>query len=62
VPGATGLGYAVVGLLSAGFLLLAARTVVALTRHAFFLRVPVPVPVPGQAGPAATAQAAATAP
>jgi tellurite resistance protein len=42
VPGATGLGYAVVGLLSAGFLLLAARTAVALRNGTFFLRVPVP--------------------
>ena len=53
VPGATGLGYAVVGLLSAGVLLLAARTVVALLHHTFFLR----VPVPAQGGPATTAQA-----
>ena len=58
VPGATGLGYALVGLLSAGFLLLAARTVVALWRGTFLLRVPVPT----QAGPAATAQAAVAAP
>ena len=56
VPGATGLGYALVGLLSAGFLLLAARTVVALMHGTFFLR----VPVPAQAGPATTAQAAAS--
>jgi tellurite resistance protein len=39
VPGATGLGYALLGLLSAGFLLLAARTAVALMRGTFFLRV-----------------------
>jgi tellurite resistance protein len=58
VPGATGLGYAVVGLLSAGFLLLAARTAVALGNHTFFLR----VPVPAQAGPATPAQAAVPAP
>jgi tellurite resistance protein len=58
VPGATGLGYAVVGLLSAGFLLLAARTVVALRNGTFFLR----VPVPAQAGPPTTAQAAVPAP
>ena len=58
VPGATGLGYAVVGLLSAGFLLLAARTVVALMNGTFVLR----VPVPAQAGPATTAQAAVPAP
>jgi tellurite resistance protein len=57
VPGATGLGYALVGLLSAGFLLLAARTVVALMHGAYFLR----VPVPAQGGPA-TAQAAGPAP
>jgi len=47
VPGATGLGYAAVGLLSAGYLLLTARTVTALTTRTFFLR----VPVPAQAGP-----------
>jgi tellurite resistance protein len=58
VPGATGLGYALVGLLSAGFLLLAARTAVALWRGTFFLR----VPVPAQTGLAATAQAAVPAP
>jgi tellurite resistance protein len=58
VPGATGLGYAVVGLLSAGFLLLAARTAVALRNGTFFLR----VPVPAQAAPATTAQAAVAAP
>jgi tellurite resistance protein len=58
VPGATGLGYAVIGLLSAGFLLLAARTAVALRNGTFFLR----VPVPAQAGPATTAQAAVPAP
>jgi tellurite resistance protein len=58
VPGATGLGYAVVGVLSAGYLLLAARTFVALTNGTFFLR----VPVPAQAGPAPTAQAAASSP
>jgi tellurite resistance protein len=58
VPGASGLGYALVGLLSAGFLLLAARTVVALWRGTFLLR----VPVRAQAGPAATAQAAVPAP
>jgi tellurite resistance protein len=58
VPGATGLGYALVGLLSAGFLLLAARTVVALIDGTFVVR----VPVPAQAGPAATAQAAVPAP
>jgi tellurite resistance protein len=46
VPGATGLGYAVVGVLSAGYLLLTARTVAALTNGTFFLR----VPVPAQAG------------
>jgi tellurite resistance protein len=57
VPGATGLGYALVGLLSAGVLLLAARTVVALMSGTFFLR----VPVPAQSGPA-NAQAAAPAP
>jgi tellurite resistance protein len=51
VPGATGLGYAVVGVLSAGYLLLAARTVIALTNRTFFLH----VPVPAQAGPATTA-------
>jgi tellurite resistance protein len=59
VPGATGLGYALLGLLSAGFLLLAARTAVALMRGAYFLRVP--VPVPGQPGPAPTAQTTASA-
>ena len=48
VPGATGLGYAVVGVLSAGFLLLAARTVVALTHGTFFLRVPASAPVQAQ--------------
>jgi tellurite resistance protein len=53
VPGATGLGYALLGLLSAGFLLLAARTTVGLTRGTYFLRAP--VPVPGQPGPATTA-------
>jgi tellurite resistance protein len=58
VPGATGLGYAVVGLLSAGYLLLAARTAVALVNGTFLLR----VPVPAQAGPATTAQAAASSP
>jgi tellurite resistance protein len=58
VPGATGLGYALVGLLSAGFLLLAAPTVVALWRGTFLLR----VPVPAQTGPATTAQAAVPAP
>jgi tellurite resistance protein len=58
VPGATGLGYALVGLLSAGFLLLAGRTAVALRNGTFFLR----VPVPAQAGPATTAQAAISAP
>lgn len=58
VPGATGLGYALVGLLSAGCLLLAARTVVALTNGAYFPH----VPVPAQAGPATTAQAAVPAP
>jgi tellurite resistance protein len=47
VPGASGLGYALVGLLSAGFLLLAARTIVALDTGTFFLR----VPVPAQAAP-----------
>ena len=52
------LGYALVGLLSAGFLLLAARTAVALKSGTFFLR----VPVPAQAGPAATTQAAVPAP
>jgi tellurite resistance protein len=57
VPGATGLGYALVGLLSAGFLVLAARTIVALDAGTFFLRVPVPAP----AGPAPTPQAAASA-
>ena len=58
VPGATGLGYAVVGLLSAGFLLLAARTAVALKSGTFFLR----VPVPAQTGPATSPQAAVPAP
>jgi tellurite resistance protein len=58
VPGATGLGYAVVGLLSAGFLVLAARTAVALGNGTFFLR----VPVPAQAGPATPTQAAVPAP
>ncbi|HEX4094483.1 MAG TPA: hypothetical protein VHZ33_37685 [Trebonia sp.] len=58
VPGATGLGYAVVGLLSAGVLLLAARTAIALADRSFFLR----VPVVGQPGPAATASAVAPAP
>ena len=58
VPGATGLGYAVVGLLSVGFLLLAARTAVALISGTYFLR----VPVPAQAGPATTPQAAVPAP
>ena len=58
VPGATGLGYALVGLLSAGYLLLAARTVAALVNGTFLLR----VPVPAQAGPATTAQAAASSP
>jgi tellurite resistance protein len=58
VPGATGLGYALVGLLSAGFLLLAARTLVALWRGTFLLR----VPAPAQPGPATTAQAAVPAP
>jgi tellurite resistance protein len=58
VPGATGLGYWIVGLLSAGVLLLAARTVIALKNGTFFLR----VPVPDQAGPPITAQAAASAP
>jgi tellurite resistance protein len=47
VPGASGLGYALVGLLSAGLLLLAARTIVALDTGTFFLR----VPVPAQAAP-----------
>jgi tellurite resistance protein len=58
VPGATGLGYAVVGLLSAGFLLLAARTAVALWRGTYFVR----VPVPAQGGETTTAQAAVSAP
>ena len=58
VPGATGLGYALVGLLSAGFLLLAARTVIALMNGTFLPR----VPVPAQAGPATTAPAAVPAP
>jgi tellurite resistance protein len=58
VPGATGLGYALVGLLSAGYLLLAARTGVALINGTFLLR----VPVPAQAGPVTTDQAAASAP
>jgi tellurite resistance protein len=58
VPGATGLGYAVVGLLSAGFLLLAARTAVALRNGTFFLR----VPVPAQAGPVTPGEAAVPAP
>src|SRR3984957_17608683 len=58
VPGATGLGYALVALLSAGFLLLAARTVVALWRGTFLLR----IPLPAQAGSATTAQAAVPAP
>ena len=58
VPSATGLGYAVVGVLSAGYLLLAARTVIALINGTFFLR----APVPAQAGPATTAQAAVPAP
>jgi len=58
VPGATGLGYAVVGLLSAGFLLLAARTAIALRNGTYFLR----VPVPAQAGPAAAGRAAVPAP
>jgi tellurite resistance protein len=58
VPGATGLGYAVVGLLSAGFLLLAARTAVALRNGTFFPR----VPVPAQARPATPTQAAVPAP
>jgi hypothetical protein len=49
VPGATGLGYAVVGLLSAGFLLLAARTAVALRGGTYLPR----VQVPPQAAPAA---------
>jgi tellurite resistance protein len=49
VPGAIGLGYALVGLLSAGFLLLAARTAVALRSSTYFPR----VQVPGQAVPAA---------
>jgi tellurite resistance protein len=57
VPGATGLGYALVGLLSAGVLLLAAQTVIALMNGTFFLR----VPVPAQGGPTAV-QAAAPAP
>jgi tellurite resistance protein len=57
VPGATGLGYAVVGVLSAGYLLHAAPTVTALTHGTFFLR----VPVPAQGG-TTTAQAAAPAP
>jgi tellurite resistance protein len=57
VPGATGLGYAAVGVLSAGVLLLAWRTVIALMRGTFFLR----VPVPAQGG-TATAQAAGPAP
>ena len=55
VPGATGLGYALVGLLTAGFLLLAARTALALWRGTF-LR------LPAQVSPAATAQAAVPAP
>jgi tellurite resistance protein len=58
VPGATGLGYASVGLLSAGFLLLAARTAVALRNRSYLPR----VQVPAQAGPAATAPAAVPAP
>jgi tellurite resistance protein len=58
VPGATGLGYALVGVLSAGGLLLAARTVIALTNGTFFLR----VAVPAQADPAPSAQAAASSP
>lgn len=53
VPGATGLGYAAVGLLSAGYLLLAARTVTALQSRKFFLR----VPVPAQPGPDSTVPA-----
>jgi len=53
VPGATGLGYALVGLLTAGFILLAART--------FFLRVPVPAQAaPGRAAPGPAAPAPAT--
>jgi tellurite resistance protein len=57
VPGSTGLGYALVGVLSAGYLLLAARTVMALMNGTFFLR----VPLPAQAGPVTTAQAAGSA-
>jgi tellurite resistance protein len=58
VRGGTALGYVIVGLLTAGFALLAARTVIGLLNGTFFLR----VPVPDQAGPALTAQAAASAP
>jgi tellurite resistance protein len=47
VPGSTGLGYAVVGVLRAGCLLLAARTVVALGSGTFFLRVPVDTVIAG---------------
>jgi tellurite resistance protein len=57
VPGATGLGYALVGVLSAGVLLLAARTVTALMNGTFLPR----VAVPAQPGPALSAQAAASA-
>ena len=62
VPGATGLGYAVVGLLSAGFLLLAARTAVALRNRTYIPRAEVPAQSQAQPSSATTPQAAVPAP
>ena len=47
VSGGEGLGYALVGLLTAGFALLAARTVGGLINRTFLPRVPAPDQAPG---------------